>query len=517
MSEPLTGPTAQSVTREAPSTHVELRLSRSGLRGWQVELARALSRLRGTSVGATWSGSPLSPPPAPERLLGLERRLHRLPPAGSARADPRQLEGLAVVRPEAGRMIWLDLTGSPDESTRGWSVRFDGSVGEPAAAAALSSGRFPVVEVVDAAGNVITSGRPGSERPGITAAALDDVLAGCVTLVVAAVRGTPLRLPESLVEQTEQGERDGPPPAWRAVRMLARTPAMRAYRAVYRTPHWRVGWRFVDGEGLVDSMRHPASGWNDLPDDGHHFYADPFPLEVDGRTYLFVEDFDHRVGRGVISVVEFDERGPLGTPVCALTHDVHLSYPFVLEDDGERWMIPETSGAGTVELYRATGFPTSWTLDSVLLRDLDASDVTPFRHEGRWWLSATVRAGGSCSDALHLWYADSLRGPWTPHEHNPVVLDISSARPAGRVVQRAGRLFRPAQDGAGGYGSAVTLTEIVHLDPAGYEQRLVARLAAGDGWSGRRLHTLNRAGRLEVIDGSSQSARFPIKRLPGRR
>jgi hypothetical protein len=278
---------------------------------------------------------------------------------------------------------------------------------------------------------------------------------------------------------------------------------------LYRTPHWRVGWRFVDGEGVIDSMQHPASGWHDLPDDGRHFYADPFPIVVDGRCFLFVEDFDHRVGRGVISVVEFDEQGPMGTPVCALTHDVHLSYPFVMADLGELWMIPETSAAGTVELFRATAFPYTWTLDSVLLRDVDASDVTPFQHGGRWWLSATVRRGGSCSDALHLWYADSLRGPWTPHERNPVVVDISSARPAGRVVHRNGRLLRPAQDGTGGYGSAVTLTEIVHLDPVAYEQRLVARLAAGNRWAGRRLHTVNRAGHLEVIDGSARSPRFP--------
>ena len=497
-------------------THIGLRLPVSELRGWHLELARALSQLPGTTVGVTWSGSAALPARDLERFLGLERWLHRLPPAGSARADPRDLAELEAVRPEGGRMIWLDLTGSPDESTRGWSLRFDGGVGERAAAAALLSGRFPVVEVVDATGNVITSGRPGSEQPGIIAAALDDVLAGCVALVVAAVRGTPLRLPEHPVAQSDGTERDEPRPAWQAVRTLAMTPAKSVYRVLYRTPHWRVGWRFVDGEESLLSLQHPASGWNYLPDNGHHFYADPFPIEVDGRIFLFVEDFDHRVGRGVISVVEFDEAGPMGPPVCALTHDVHLSYPCVLEDEGELWMVPETSAAGTVELYRATGFPHRWALDTVLLRDIDASDVTPFRHEGRWWLSGTVRTGGSCSDALHLWYADSLRGPWTPHEHNPVVLDISSARPAGRVMHRNGHLLRPAQDGTGGYGSALTVAEIVHLSPAGYEQRPVARLRPGDRWAGHRLHTLNRAGRLEVIDGSARSPRLPIPLLARR-
>ncbi|MDP3894951.1 hypothetical protein [Nocardioides sp.] len=494
------------------TTYVELRLPTSGVRAWHLDLAHALHGHHGLEVGVAWVDDP--PPRAHEleRLLAIERRIHRLAPARSARVESHQLAHLGTHRPASGRVLCLDLTWSRATGTRHWSLTFDGRAGEDAAADALLAGRFPVVEVVDPSGTVVASGRPGSELPGITAAALDDVLAGCVRLVVAAAEGHHLWLPEGGAEGRPRSV-VGRSPNQQVVRAVAGTPLRKAARTLYRTPHWRVGWRFVDGPGTIDAMEHPPSGWQNLPDDGHHFYADPFPIQVAGRTHLFVEDFDHRIGRGVISVVEFDDRGPIGTPVCVLSHDVHLSYPFVLEHDGEVWMIPETSAAGTVELYRAVDFPHRWALDAVLLRDIDANDVTPFRHQGRWWLSATVRQGGSCSDALHLWYADDLRGPWTPHRRNPVVLDIASARPAGRVVQRGGRLLRPAQDGTGGYGSALTLAEIVRLDTAGYEQRVVARLAAGDGWAGRRLHTLNRAGRLEVIDGSSRSPRVP---LPGR-
>jgi hypothetical protein len=252
----------------------------------------------------------------------------------------------------------------------------------------------------------------------------------------------------------------------------------------------------------------PEDGWHDLPDDGRHFYADPFPIVVAGRTHLFVEDFDHRLGRGVISVVEFDHDGPVGSPRPVLRHDAHLSYPFVLEDGGEVWMIPETSAAGTVELYRATDFPDRWELAQVLLRDVDASDATPFRHQGRWWLAATVRRGGSCSDALHLWYADELWGPWKPHEHNPVLIDIASARPAGRPEWHDGRLLRPVQDGRSGYGGALAVAEVLELSPAAFAQRVVSRIGPGDAWPGSRLHTLNRAGDLEVVDGSARSPRL---------
>jgi hypothetical protein len=161
-----------------------------------------------------------------------------------------------------------------------------------------------------------------------------------------------------------------------------------------------------------------------------------------------------------------------------------------------------------------SSFPDRWVLDSVLLDGVDANDVTPFRHGGRWWLSATVRRGGSCSDALHLWHAPSLRGPWRAHEHNPVLVDIRSARPAGRPERYAGLLLRPAQDGSRRYGGALTVAEIVELTPQAFTQQVVGHVEPGPSWPGRCLHTVNRAGRLEVIDGSARSPRWASRSRP---
>ena len=86
--------------------------------------------------------------------------------------------------------------------------------------------------------------------------------------------------------------------------------------------------------------------------------------------------------------------------------------------------------------------------------------------------------------------------------------DHATARPGGRVQVRDGRLLRPAQDGRGGYGAALTLVEITALDKDRYQQRVIGRLDPGLGWPGRRLHTLNRSGWLECIDGSAMSPRW---------
>jgi hypothetical protein len=288
-------------------------------------------------------------------------------------------------------------------------------------------------------------------------------------------------------------------------------------RLRYRQPHWRVGWRRLDGPDVIDLGALPATGWTDLPDDGTRFYADPFAIEHQGRTFLFVEDYPYARGKALISVVEFGPDGPLGTPVPVLTEPHHLSYPFVFERDGSFWMIPESCAAGTVDLYRAESFPGGWVKKRTLLSGVVASDVTLLERDGRWWMFATCRESlpkgtglperGSYSDALHLWSAHDFRGPWTPHPRNPVLIDSASARPAGRIVSRAGALVRPVQDCRRAYGGALALARIDRLDDEAYAQTVLTRLEAGPGWAGPCLHTLNRSGMFEFIDGAGRVSR----------
>jgi hypothetical protein len=199
------------------------------------------------------------------------------------------------------------------------------------------------------------------------------------------------------------------------------------------------------------------------------------------------------------------------TAVVMVDTGSHLSYPFVFEHGGEMWMVPESCSTASVDLYRAERFPDGWVKQATLVSGVVASDATLFEHDGRWWMFSTVQdGGGSYSDALHLWSAPALRGPWTPHRRNPVLVDLATARPGGRLVRRGRKLIRPFQDCRKGYGTALGLAEIIHLDDDRFEQRVETILRPGPLWPGHRLHTLNRAGPLECIDGSAS----PRKLLP---
>jgi hypothetical protein len=132
------------------------------------------------------------------------------------------------------------------------------------------------------------------------------------------------------------------------------------------SPHWRVGWRFVDDGGVWKSHTLAGAPWNDIADPGFRFYADPFPYTFGGKTFVFVEEFDHRDGKGAISAIPFDERGQIGPAKSVLSEPWHLSYPFLFEYRGEVWMIPESSEDKKISLYRADPFHRSGLSRSIL-------------------------------------------------------------------------------------------------------------------------------------------------------
>jgi len=496
-----------------------VRLDGRAPRRWHLRLLEALAA-PGRDLCVARAPGPGALPGNAGLLFAVEARLRRLP--GDGPAAPVPLSAFAAYPDLDAAGLVLDLCGdvAPAPGRRVWRLTFDGACGEAGLLAALLAGRTPVAALLEGE-RVVAAGRLGTESLTVMRTAFEDGLIRTVDLVRAALAGdesgAPVLSSEAFLPPAPAGL-SVPAIGLRAGTMLARTVAARLHRLGYRTPHWRVGWRHLAGPDVIDLRRLPSQGWHDLPDDGLRFYADPFPIVHAGRTILFVEEYPHATGRGVISAVAFGPDGPEGVPVPVLEEPHHLSYPFVFERDGAHWMIPESGAAGTIDLYRATAFPGGWVKTATLVADVTASDATLLEQAGRWWLFATVRdrgldlpdraARGAYSDALHLWSAPDFRGPWTPHPRNPVLVDFAAARPAGRIVARDGALIRPVQDCRRGYGEALSLARIDRLDAQGYAQTVETTLRAGPGFPGSRLHTLNRTEAFEFIDGSGSAPRF---------
>ncbi len=231
-------------------------------------------------------------------------------------------------------------------------------------------------------------------------------------------------------------------------------------------------------------------------------FADPFLIKVAGKNYLFFEDYSFVKYKGAISFVEFDEEGNHTPPVKVLEKDYHLSYPYVFTVDDQIYMIPESTGNNTVELYVATNFPHEWTLAKVLLDGLQASDTTVWFSDGKVWLfTCTVGASGGQSDELSLFYSDSLFGEWHAHPKNPVVCDRSKARPAGRIFRNGSDMIRPSQDSRLHYGHALVFNKITSLTEKNYQEVKLEQVKPD--WLPGNLscHTYNANEDWEVIDG----------------
>jgi len=245
------------------------------------------------------------------------------------------------------------------------------------------------------------------------------------------------------------------------------------------------------------------------------FYADPFLFQHDGRRFIFFEDYDWTTERAVICYVELDEHGRHCSPKVALRQDCHLSYPFVFTEGDDVYMLPETAGRRTVELYRASRFPEEWTLERVLLEDVYATDATLLRHDGRLWLFVAMAVdGGGAIDELFLFSSDSLRGQWRPHPMNPVVSDVRSARPAGRIFSQNGHLVRPSQDCSEAYGGRLVFNRVVALSPTEYREEPISAIEPVLDTGNLRTHSYDFDDAYEVLDGFRMRPRVSVAGIP---
>lgn len=471
---------------------IALRVAPGRARRWMGGLCEGLAR-----AGCRVELLPAAPRPLAGEvaaLLALERTL-----VDRGRASGADLVSLALPDAAPAPDLTLDFTDEAPPAGRRLAVRFDEGAGEDALIAALLAGGSPVVRLVDETGVAVVEMRPALEAARSLSGAIEAVGSRLTMAILAFLAdGRPRRLDDaSRAPACARGV------AAAGAATLARFARDAIARRLAFAPHWRIGWRFVEGGDALDRLSLEGPRWRVLADPGDRFYADPFALAAQGRTFLFFEDYDHRAARGAISVVEFDARGPAGPARPAIEAPHHLSYPHVFEHEGAVWMIPESSAARDIALWRCVALPHRWERAATLVADVEAGDATVFRHAGRWWMTAVVRPGaGGYSDALALWHAPALEGPWMAHPGNPVLIDARWARPAGAVLRRGDRLVRPVQDCETLYGAALGFAEITRLDEEGFAQRPLARLAPqAPRWPGTRLHTWTRAGALEAIDG----------------
>jgi len=245
--------------------------------------------------------------------------------------------------------------------------------------------------------------------------------------------------------------------------------------------------------------------------------ADPFMVRYGQDWLLFFEVENRLSGRGEVGLATSGDAISWQFQGIVLRESFHLSYPQVLESDGSWYMLPEAASSGTARLYKAESFPASWRLRTLLV-DAALVDPTIFFHADRWWMLALQ--GFRQQDALVLYYADLLEGPWQPHPANPILLnDRRAARPAGRTIAYNGSLIRFSQDYTTYYGRSVRAFRIEELSPDRYVEREIENreilCASGLGWNATGMHhidahELGPNAWIACVDGRQTRTRWPI-------
>ena len=164
-------------------------------------------------------------------------------------------------------------------------------------------------------------------------------------------------------------------------------------------------------------------------------------------------------------------------------------------------MIPESSAAREVRLYRAEEFPHRWELETVLLHER-AVDTTVFACGGEYWLLTFLLDDGTervfpRAYTLTDWNAPELREvPWK--DFNPL-----RVRGAGPVICDGDKLFRPAQiSQEHRYGDGLAFYQ---MNPSeAYKEEFVSEVSEKDirarGYRFDGLHTYTASSRYEAID-----------------
>ena len=462
---------------------------------WQRACVDALRAVGGARVRVVRvDGTPWREPAGPAARL-----------VGTALAAA-SLESDGVDGDLAGADVVLDLSGAQVSAAAPhgvWSFRL-GESDENALpfareiAAGAHTFEIELVRTLDGRRERLRAGRFGVTTwyPSTVRLALTVAGGWPATLVAALCAGVPLvaTAGDTAPARGPLSAREAVAFAWRLGLNLART----VFASLFEITEWNVGFAAGGAQALL-SGEPLAVRWLPRPAP-FTFIADPFVVERDGVRALLVEQFEYGRNRGVIDALVLDDDGAVVRTVRALDLPSHLSFPHPVELDGELYIIPESCTAKEAALYRCERFPDVWRRDALVF-PFDAVDTTLFEHGGRWWAFCTRWARGSTL-ALYAYHGASPRGPWTEHALNPVVVDVATARPAGKPFVVDGTLYRSGQDCSRTYGGGVAIARVDELSPTAYRETVVRRLDGREfGRYAGGFHTVSFSRGEVVVDG----------------
>jgi hypothetical protein len=275
---------------------------------------------------------------------------------------------------------------------------------------------------------------------------------------------------------------------------------------------WGLG--FLKGS-IADIIRTKKSDlsfeWMSL-EDKNISQADPFIFKTDdGRINILFESMSSTNLNGKISLMVCNELMDPVLEKVVLDTNNHLSYPFVYKENGHIYVFPENAFSGSLYCYEFDQVQRT-LINKKEIISAPLLDSTIIKFENKYWLFATMLGEGYNSD-LHIFYSDSLTGPYSPHAANPVKRSLTGSRPAGNFIQVDGIIYRPSQNCSNYYGESMTINKITKLTTSEFleEEYMVITPNKNDEFN-YGIHTINVVDDTIIVDG--QKSYFqPVQQL----
>ncbi len=206
--------------------------------------------------------------------------------------------------------------------------------------------------------------------------------------------------------------------------------------------------------------------------------ADPFLFVKDQYLYLFYEKM-RAAERGEICMRKMNLNQEWSEPVEVLKEPFHLSFPYVFEDDGIVYMIPETQETDSIRLYKGNYDLSSFSFERILLFRERYNDICfnfcdshIFKKDGIYYLFTSVSYNWTYH--LELYYSEDLiHGEFIKHPQSPIYIGNDYGRSAGSIIHNDENYYRISQDCQNSYGANISVHRIIHLDKFNYKEELL--------------------------------------------
>jgi hypothetical protein len=232
------------------------------------------------------------------------------------------------------------------------------------------------------------------------------------------------------------------------------------------------------------------------------FLADPFIMNYKKRNYIFAEEYNFNLKKGLIAVYKINEIGYKKIGI-AIKEDFHLSFPYIFKFNKKFYLIPESSENKDIRLYECLNFPLKWKLKKILFKNINAVDSIILYHKKIWWLLTNISKTNHIPDSeFNIFYSKNgpITNKWISHPENPILLNPLNSRNAG-LIKVDDSIYRISQSpDFYTYGKSLNINKIIKLNTVQYKEKIVSNIKANFLKEANAIHHLDSKNNFTVFD-----------------